>query len=140
MARSNLAMPLAGAFVIDPTRVAAVGLVLSLMVMLSATFISCPDALRNDTTTGNGSPGRAYGKRSTFSHNPGVFPAVWTSRPASFVRICPADWPGELQAWFATSAATAPSANKSFSRFTEIPLGTKLVDGGLLEAAFAQCA
>ena len=59
MERSNLATPFTGAFVADPSSVAAVGLVLSLTVMLSATFINWPDELRNDTSTGNVSPGRA---------------------------------------------------------------------------------
>src|SRR3954462_6753600 len=125
MDTSNRATPLVGAMVADPRRVAAVGLVLSLMVMLSATFISCPAELRNETITGNVSLTRAYGKRSTLSDNPAVVPGVVplgaavTAWPVWSVRTCPADGPGELQA-FANSEA-APSATMSFNRFTENP-------------------
>src|SRR5712671_618598 len=125
MERSNLATPFVGARVVDPSMVAVVGFVLRLTVTLSATFISCPDALRNDTSTGNVSPGRAYGKRSTLSDSPATVPAVVASRPAAG-RDCPADGADELQAWFASTATVAPSANSCLMRFTEIPPSNEL--------------
>src|SRR4051812_29338201 len=121
MDRSNLATPFVGARVADPSIVAPLGFVLRLTVMLSATFISCPDELRNETSTGNVSPGRAYGNRSTRRDNPATVPAVVTAWPASAGRNCPGDRREELQPLFASTATLAPSANRSLSRFTEVP-------------------
>src|SRR2546425_4146148 len=125
MEKSNLATPFTGARTFDPDRIAPVGLVLKLTVMLSATFISCPVESRNDTTTGNVSPGSAYGNRSTLSDNPATVPAVVRARPVSDVR--PAGVADELQPWFASTATVAPSANRSLIRFTEIPPSNELV-------------
>src|SRR6267378_7014089 len=126
MDRSNLATPFVGARVAEPSIVDPVGFVLRLTVMLSATFISCPDELRNETSTGNVSPGSAYGNRSTLSDNPATVPAVVKACPASDVRDCLADGADELQAWFASTATVAPSANSCLMRFTETPPSNEL--------------
>src|ERR1044071_4536010 len=93
MERSNLATPFTRAFVVDPRRVAPVGLALSATVMLPA-FTGCPVELRDETITGNVEPGRAYGKTSTCSDEPAVGPALATWLAASFVcsaSVCSSD-------------------------------------------------
>src|SRR5436305_7758069 len=105
MERSNLATPFTTAFVVDPRRIAPVGLALRLTVMLPATFTGCPVELRNETITGNVAPGRAYGKTSTCGAKPAAVPALATSRPAS--SVCSSDGACGPQAFTSNDATTS---------------------------------
>src|SRR3954469_23622892 len=115
MERSNFATPFTSAFVVDPRRIAPVGLALSLTVTVPATFASCAVELRNETVTGNVAPGKAYGKTSTSGDEPAVaVPALATSRPVS--SACSSEEACGPQAFTSNDATT--SAPRYFSRFT----------------------
>src|SRR3954452_14015845 len=130
MERSNLATPFTRAFVVDPRRIAPVGLALSLTVTVPATFASCPLELGNETVTGNVAPGRAYGKTSTSGDKPAVAgPTLATSRPVS--SACSSDGACAPQAF--TSNAATTSAPRYFSRFTScFPRGRRTTARGRL--------
>src|SRR4051812_4872320 len=130
MERSNLATPFTRAFVVDPRRIAPVGLALSLTVTVPATFASCPLELGNETVTGNVAPGRAYGKTSTAGDKPAVAgPTLATSRPVSSASS--SDGACAPQAFTSNDAAT--SAPRYFSRFTScVPTGRKRTACGRL--------
>src|SRR3954470_5380275 len=120
MERSNLATPFTRAFVVDPSRIAPVGLALSVTVTVPATFASCRVELRNETVTGKVAPGRAYGKTSTSGDEPAAaVPTLATSRPVS--SACSSDGACAPQA-FTTNDATT-SAPRYFSRFTSCSPG-----------------
>src|SRR4051812_618650 len=130
MERSNLATPFTRAFVVDPRRIAPVGLALSLTVTVPATFASCPLDLGNETVTGNVAPGRTYGKTSTSGDEPAVAgPTLATSRPVS--SACSSDGACAPQAF--TSNAATTSAPRYFSRFTScFPRGRRTTARGRL--------
>src|SRR3954469_5219932 len=130
MERSNLATPFTRAFVVDPRRIAPVGLALSLTVTVPATFASCPLDLGNETVTGNVAPGRAYGKTSTSGDKPAVAgPTLATSRPVS--SACSSDGACAPQAFTSNDATT--SAPRYFSRFTScFPRGRRTTARGRL--------
>src|SRR3954464_25579 len=130
MERSNLATPFTRAFVVDPRRIAPVGLALSLTVTVPATFASCPLDLGNETVTGNVAPGRAYGKTSTSGDEPAVaVPALATSRPVS--SACSSEEACGPQAFTSNDATT--SVPRYFSRFTGcFPRGRRTTARGRL--------